>query len=455
MQFARAYVPFVRQIMDWHRFRQHGYGVSNNPFLSIDIVTTHTIDKAQLQRAIWQLLNRNAVLRTQFVVGQSAMLHQVTLDTDSPLFHLRRYTGKPSDVFAAIAQENVSQSIDDAVLFKVCLVESGLKTHIRLYAHQLIADQRSMTLLRSELVTLYRNPINIAEKASSQQYAAYKNHRLYDQYTADLTFIHSLLAPVDRTIFTTDQASKTETLTGTLQHLCGSHYYHFSSKEANSYRSALPIANAEALMTNLRQHHSRLLGLLLVAYARVCRIVGIDKRLIGVLYNDGYSPQVNQTVGHYIGESFIDIDRLLDNSDELAALEPLQHHLIKLYKHAIFNYNLYNINEAVLYKHCIGFVNYTEVGDELPYSVDVPYFEALDSVHFDLDPVFCCYQDAISICWRYSKRAFTDQQIISIDTLFRAELSRLIRMTETSGVRGINTAKGGKVPLVWGIEIGA
>lgn len=451
MQFARAYVPFVRQIMDWHRFSQGGYGVMADPYLSADIVTKHTIDVAQLQRAIQLLLSRNEVLRTQFVSGEGAMLYQVSLDADSPLFRLRRFRGSSTDGLTAMMRENIAVPIRECALFKACLLEQGTTSHIRLYVHQLIADPRSLDMLKWELVALYRSTINTAEKPSAQQYIIYKNHRLFEQHTADYAFVRSLLLPISRHMFTPEALPVAATLTPTLRRLSAGTYYQLKPEPANSYRSAIPIISARILTENLRLHRTRLLGVLLIAFARVCRANGLQKRLIGVTYNEGYSPQVSQTVGNYVGESFVDTDRLLDEGDDVSALEPLQHHLFKLYKHAIFNYNLYNIDESVLYQHCVGFVNYTESDNDLPYSVDAPCFDPITAIDFDLEPAFCCYQDAIGICWRFNKSTFTDQQIVSIDALFRAEVSRLIRLVESS--IGRNTNPAGQV--VWGVEQGA
>lgn len=451
MQFARAYVPFVRQIMDWHRFNKGGYGVSVDPYLSTDIATKHTIDVPQLQRAIQSLLARNEVLRTQFVLGEGALLYQVALDADSPLFRLRRYACSPNDAYASVMQENVAVPVADSVLFKACLVENANASYIRLYVHQLIADSRSLDVLKWELVGLYRSTINTSEKPPAQQYVTYKNHRLFEQHTADFAFIRGLLAPIDRQIIKSNRSSVSATLSATLRGLCSDKYHSFTHKPGHSYRSAIPISSAKVLSENLRLQRTRLFGVLLMAVARAYRTVGVEKRLLGITYNEGYSPQVSQTVGNYVGESFIDVDRLLEGGDDIAALEPLQHHLFKLYKYAIFNYNLYNIDESALHAHCVGFVDYSESDNDLPYSVDVPCFDAINTVHFDLEPVFCCYQDAIGINWRFNTNTFSNQQIISIDALFRAEVSRLIRQVESSIGRGATSA--GQV--VWSVEQGA
>ncbi len=433
MNRADTYIPFMRQIMDWHRFCKNGYGITVDPYISIDITTKQTIDLNRLQQAVHQLLSRNVVLRTQFRMGHDALLYQIPVEADSPLFRIRHCKGTASNGYTEMVNENVALSIHESVLFKVGLIETGTVSSIRLYAHHLIAEPRSLGILKQELIACYRAD-KLRVKPATQQYVAYKNQRLFDRYATDDAFIRNVLSPIDQRIFRADPTQRAATVNESLHELCAGPYYHFGKKPGHSYYSALPIAGLQALMTFLRTHQTSLAVLLLVAFARVCQTIQYQKKLIGVLYNDGFSPQANQTIGHYMGESYIEVDRLLDTGNTLNALAPLQRHLFGLYKHAIFNYNFYNIDEAALYRHCIGFVNYSESADKLPRPTDARFFDPIDTVHFDLDPSFCCYQDAISVWWRFNKNTFSDQQIIAIDALFRNQLERLIQLVAAGKV---------------------
>jgi hypothetical protein len=439
METTDGYIPFMRQIMDWHRFRQHGYGVTIDPYITIDINTRQPVDVQRLQQAMRTVLVRNTVLRTQFVQGADRLLYQVPLSPSAPLFALRQFSGSLTDGLTVMVRENEAASIDDSVLIKICLCEIPGAWCIRLYVHHLIADPRSLVIIKQELISAYLNEQVPASKPSTEQYIAYKNQRLADRYVPDLAFLRQLLSPVDPDIFTPGSVSAPGSLQTTLRDLCTGSYYHFSRKPGHSFYSALPLPEADRLDNVLRRHRTSLIVLLLMAFARVCQAISSQRHLIGVLYNDGYNPQANQSVGHYMGESFVKINSLAQAG--IASVGALQQQLFTLYKHAIFNYNLYGINESVLYPYCVGFVNYAVTPGILPRPGDACYFSPIDTVHFDLDPSFCRYQDYLSLWWRFNRDVYSEAQITAIDALFRSELSQLLQSIVPVKM---------EAPVIWG-----
>jgi hypothetical protein len=427
MQPADAYIPFVRQIMDWYRFCQNGYGITVDPYISIDITTRQPVAVDRLQAVVQTLLTRHDVLRTQFRLAPDGLLYQVRLDPASPRLQPRLFAGATEQAFATMVQDNEAHSIHNSVLFKVCLVVSSPVSCIRLYAHHLIADPRSLALLKQEFVAAYRATSPLPPVPPSSVYATYKNQRLLARYTTDLAFLKSRFAPLDRAIFATNVPAPT-TPAACLRRLCAEPYHHFGTRPGHSYYSALPMPPPAQLTALLRQHQTSLVLLLLITFARVCRAIGLPQSLIGVLYNDGFSPQARHTVGHFMGESFIGIDPLTEAHPQ--QLGSWQQQLFGLYKHAIYNYNLYGIDEAALYRHCVGFLNYSEADTNLNPLAEQPFFQAIDTVHFDLDPSFCYYQNHLRLWWRFNKNAFTNGQIIDIDARFRAELTVLLHQLQ-------------------------
>lgn len=144
--------------------------VYNNPSA---VILRGNLKTADLQRALWQLIERHESLRTSFHITDGVAVQRIHENVDVPL----RYEEIGEQSVSSILEKLVQPfRLDEAPLFRAVLIKTSVDEHILFTdIHHIIADAFSSDIFFSELADFY----NGAEK--EPLYIQYKDYAVWQQ----------------------------------------------------------------------------------------------------------------------------------------------------------------------------------------------------------------------------------------------------------------------------------
>ncbi|KAA2215806.1 condensation domain-containing protein [Maribacter flavus] len=407
----KEYLPFVRQIKDWHRYNTQG-----NSFVERGIKLVN-FNKKKIHNTIYSLLHRQEILRSIFYKSQNGLIINKLLEVENDLFKPVYIIG---DNFQAvldnIKEDNEKVSLTRGPLFRSFIIEIGQTKYLMFFVHHMICSGSSMNLLIKAFIDLYKNEKSLhTVMYQFRYYTKYTHRKIFDRYDVTSTFLtrnlklpiskknalNKVYNPIDQEKLLTDLSNE-------------NHYVIVDSPKARplSITTYFKIENLEEVVALLEQKSIHLMSFFLVPYLKLIRKFYGNHVLVGLLFDDRYNVYSKKSIGEYTGESFISV-----NSEEnlsLSSLLEINSEVIKLSRHLIFNYNLYGVDEKLLYRdRCVGFFNFSK--SSLNYNPEEQQcndFRKIKFVGLRLEPVFNLYTNGyLTIDWRFDGSQLSREKV--------------------------------------------
>lgn len=414
--------PFIRQIQDYFRFSSSG-----NVYLQAVLEFTGK-EKKFIENEVYRLLDTWPILKSRFTYHQQeGFLFRYESDALPQIREFHSHDG-----ILELEGDLAKHALDDEPLVHFALLVEGNSSFLYTFVNHIIADGPSMEVIHHALSTtathtsppLVRNFQATADKMNLSLFRKQKRTFHYFSDKLNLPLLKNFDIEKIASLSVEDK----------FLYLSNSKYYSHSSSIAEDDKRFINFAegipNAERLHALQSQHGLPVQTLVLAAYLNtLCKMGITSKPLIGLLFNARKLLPPPLIVGELTGETFFCLPQ--DAISCFEQMKNLQEQLILAFRHLIFNYNFYGIDEHALYTNkCHGFFNFSKSEQQFSeFNVQLQTFGPSVDLVFDLDPLFVLYQDGtLLVSWRFNKSVYSKETLFVLEKTFRQELRTLTEL---------------------------
>jgi hypothetical protein len=155
-----------------------------------------------------------------------------------------------------------------------------------------------------------------------------------------------------------------------------------------------------------------------------------NKRCFGALFDD-FNSYTEGIIGDFTGDVFFNANFV--NSLSIGDLGKIQDQVFELYKHPIFNFNIYSINEKQLFgTNCPAFLNFNVYETEFdPNKSNIDIYEKVTFPGVGLQPGVDIYKNGFVVArWQFDELKYSKKQIEEMDRVWKESINICCRNIE-------------------------
>jgi hypothetical protein len=353
---------------DWY------YNVGND-YLSVKIELNKK-DEQSVKEAFRRLIRDREILRSCFV-RSGDVIYRKELDWNDDIFEVQFCSTKSYNEYKAFDQlaldELINENINNNRLCKAIVYDSGNYWVLVIYVHHIICNASSLNIIKNDFIELYQNEQVLISSYKFGEYADYIILKCCRNYGEELLYHQRSLTAIDNKLFEF-QAKRiyTDTSSSFINSLTdktlNDKYTTPSDIKTNLFlfASIFEIDDYKYLQNELAKNGLSLFSVIVAAYAKaMAKIVCSDfyVQFFMDYRNSKYS--INQ-IGDFTADFYLPLfyEKIKAN-DGLNFLKDIKETLFKIYKHPVFNYQLFNINAERLFHYGNALINYVEGGKDI------------------------------------------------------------------------------------------
>ncbi|MBB6499049.1 hypothetical protein [Pedobacter cryoconitis] len=343
----------------------------------------------KIENAWYSLVSQREILRS-LLIYQDGYLYRKELSFDKELFHLDFETVEEDNNLAEQITQRINilnkYPVNNKRLFYGTVYECSDYSVVILFINHIIGNTAALSILKEDFIKVYKD-----DSASLQLYSFenYVSHHItqsrksflteYDFHSHKLnSIIPGMVKPNELIVDLSNNEAFIHSITAkTFDHR--KHFLHTpETKPEGSVFCQLSSYLIIPKYTEIKFQKFSLYTLVVAAYLKAMNELHTKKYYFQFLMDYKNNKYVSHQIGDFSGDFYM--TNLSTSMDGVEFLTSVQMELFKTYKtHAIYNYQMYDIDVGALFSNCNMLVNYTPLN---VVNVEEPVDE-LTEIRFD------------------------------------------------------------------------
>jgi hypothetical protein len=427
-----------KQIKDWHNYMYNS---------NVWIHRLFEIGKSHLdniQNAYRCTLEKHQILRSGFRKDENKGIIRKVLPIDDHSFKVRIYNYLDEKELSKIDHE-ISNELSETrmdmltpLTLLIAYVNREGEIRIRVAIHHIICNGSSFEKLLRDLFYFYDNKLEENYSRQFQDYAKnnFELHRT--KFKENYLFLKNHFSAFESPIVGEPKVydfDNEEIFNNTLSN--ESYYVSTLTPEERVCETGAAI-NKVMFLPDFDLFRLKLaarnLYISSIAFASFSIVMQSafppNRRYFGALFDD-FNSYTEGIIGDFTGDIFFDANFVTSLS--VGDLVKIQDQVFELYKHPIFNFNIYSINEKQLFgTNCPAFLNFNVYETEFdPNNSSIDIYEKVTFSGVGLLPGVDIYKNGfVVVRWQFDELKYSKKQIEEMDRVWKESINICCRNIE-------------------------
>lgn len=326
-------------------------------------------DRLKIEKAWYSLIRQREILRSLFVY-QEGHLYRKELPMDKDLFELEFEPVEEENSIEQIITQRIGNMnrypVNNKRLFYGVIYE--LKDHavLVLFINHVIGNTAALSILKEDFIRVYKNDSVTIQSHSFESYISYHVSKSRKDFLSEYSFhknklnniIPGMVKPNELLVDLNNNESFIHSITAkTFDH----RKYFQHAPETQPEGSIFCQMSSYFMIpdyTGIKYHKFSLYTLVVAAYLKAMNELYAKKYYFQFLMDYKNNKYASNQIGDFSGDFYM--TNTSSSLDAAEFLSNVQMELFKTYKaHAIYNYQMYDIDVGGLFSNCNMLVNYT------------------------------------------------------------------------------------------------